>query len=125
MKNIRITTTSESFILSFSKKWSLSLSNKCLFSANTLTVLLFCGGNVGTWFGLTHVNIEGGSLALSLPQSSFVGQISGQCFSHATVFLVSGVLSLGIIENHLSLFSKFLSNLKTFTLFCYSEFPFN
>ena len=73
LKNICITTTSEYFILCFSKKWSLSSSNKFFFSANTLAVLLFCGGNVGTWFGLTHVNTEGGSLALSLPQSSFVG----------------------------------------------------
>ena len=73
LKNICITTTSEFFILSFSRKWSLSPSNKFLFSANTLTVLLFCGGNVGPWFGLTNVNTEGGSLALSLPQSSFVG----------------------------------------------------
>ena len=37
----------KSFILSFSKKWSLSSSNKFLTSANALTVLLFRGGSIG------------------------------------------------------------------------------
>ena len=46
----------------------LSLSgNKFLISANSFTILIFRGGNVETWLGLTHVNTEGGSLALSLP----------------------------------------------------------
>ena len=48
--------------------WSLSSGNKFLtFSANALTVLFFCSGNVGTWVGLTHVDTEVGSLALSFP----------------------------------------------------------
>ena len=101
-------TASESFILSFSKMWSLSSGDKLLSPANTLTVILFRGGYVGTWFGLTYLNTEGGCLALSLPKPSFVGQFLGQGISHTTVFLVSGVLSLGIIVNHLSLSSKFL-----------------
>ena len=66
-------TASESFIFSFSKMWSLSSGDKFLSPANTLTVILFRGGYVGTWFGLTHLNTEGGCLALSLPKPSFVG----------------------------------------------------
>ena len=46
----------------------LSLSgNKFLTSANSLMILIFRGGNFETWLGLTNVNTEGGSLALSLP----------------------------------------------------------
>ena len=63
----------KSFILSFSKIWSVSSGNKLLTCANLLIVIRFRGGNVGTWLGLMRVNTEGGSLALSLPQLSFVG----------------------------------------------------
>ena len=58
----------KSFVLSFSKLWSLSSGNKSLTSsANALTVLLFRGGSVGIWVGLTHINTEGQSLVLFLP----------------------------------------------------------
>ena len=65
--------TWKSFILSFSKIWSVSSSNKFLTSANVLKVLRFRGGNIGTWLGLMRGNTEGGSLTLFLPQPSFVG----------------------------------------------------
>ena len=97
--------------MSFSKIWSVSSSNKFLTSANVLKVLRFRGGNIGTWLGLMRGNTEGGSLTLFLPQASFVGWFSGQCFSHTTVILMSGLLALGIIVSQLSLSSKFIGNL--------------
>ena len=69
-----IPSNEKSFILSFSKIWSLLPGNKFFASsANALTVILFRGGNVETWLGLTRVNTEGGSLAISLPKFTFVG----------------------------------------------------
>ena len=53
--------------------WSLSSGDKFLTPANTSTVILCRGGYAGIWLGLTHLNTEGGCLALSLPKPSFVG----------------------------------------------------
>ena len=64
---LSITSDEKSFILSFSKQWSLSSGNKFFTSANVLTALtvfLFRGSNVETWLGFTRVNTEGGLFGL-------------------------------------------------------------
>ena len=70
MKTVRYYAQTEkflkAFILSFYKKWLISSVNEFLISTNTLTVLRFHDGNVGTWLGVAHVNTAGGSLGLSL-----------------------------------------------------------
>ena len=72
-------------------------------------------GVVGIKLGLTQENIDGGSWGLLGPNLVIVAYPGGKCHSQITLFELSGMLSHGIIFNHLSRSSFSVGKRNTFS----------
>ena len=104
----------KSFILSFPKIWSLLWGNKF----RTFSFSWWQCWNLG-WFNACKYRKKISCSFFAIVK--FCRVVFRSMFFTYNCVLVSGVLSLGIIVSHLSLSSKFLGSLWTFTLVCYWE----